>query len=998
MRKSRKKGLIALLLVAVVVAIVLIASSGSGDKGYVVRAIFDNGSFMVQGEQVRIAGANVGEIEEVDVTRPGEVGGYENGKPKVIPGKAVIVMKITDPGFQDFREDASCEIRPQSLIGEKYVDCRPTLPRAPGTQPPPPLREIGSGQPGAGELLLPLENNSSSVDPDLINDIQTLPYAQRFRLIFNELGATLAGRGSDVAAAVKRANPDLRDADRLLQILAEQKNELAQLAVDSERVTRPLAEQRRHVAGFFSNAGAAGQATAERGAELEASLSKFPQFLREFRTTMRNLQGFSDAATPVFQNLDRATPALTEATRNLTPFTAASTVALKSLGNAGEASGPIFRAADPIVKKSRNLARSGVGPTTNLAKFLVSTKKTKGFDNLVDLIYNGTGATNEFDKYGHLIRSLVTLQDCAEYVIAPKSGCHATFDSEGGASAFDSAAVYARIQEELAKRSGGTAATTLGPSTFLNPSAPAEPTPELGEGEAFGLGLGGEAGEAAEEASRRSGPALPSLPRPARPPRLPPRTVKDRSGIQGIASNPVLVGAVTVLVILVAVFLAYNANNGLPFVSTYNLKARVPNAQALVKGNEVRIGGARVGVVKSVKPVELKNGNFAAELSLSLDKVAQPVPVDSTLVIRPRSPLGLKYVQIEPGDSSKGFEAGETIPVSASRPESVDIDEFFSMFNEETRHAIRQNEAGFGNAFAGRGPQLNAAFGSLRKLAESAQAPLANLVAPSTNFAGFWRALQAFNATLAPVAEINGTLFVALDRTFAAFARVSRPYIQETISKGPQTLDTAIADLPAIDPFLQSSERFFAAFEPGSKALADSSPILNAAQVAGIPVLKASPVFQAQLEPTAKALLAFQETPGVFSALNLLIDTNQVLGPPIKFIAPAQSTCNYLTLAFGNVGNALSENNGQANWAGALALEPPTGPNNEGGASSAPANGGSDRANHLHYNPYPNTASPGQSPQECEAGNEPYTKGVTTIGNAPGNQGLETRGQLKEGE
>ena len=219
------------------------------------------------------------------------------------------------------------------------------------------------------------------------------------------------------------------------------------------------------------------------------------------------------------------------------------------------------------------------------------------------------------------------------------------------------------------------------------------------------------------------------------------------------------------------------------------------------------------------------------------------------------------------------------------------------MFDEKTRYAIRKNQAGFGNALAGRGPQLNAAFGSLRKLAESAQEPLANLVAPSTNFGGFWRALAAFNATIAPVAEINGTLFVALDRTFAAFARVSRPYIQETISKGPETLDTAIEDLPAINPFLESSERFFTAFQPGAAALADSSPILNEAEVAGIPVLKASPVFNAQLEPTADALLAFQEAPGVFNGLDLLIDTNKTLDPAIRFIAPAQVTCNYLTIA-----------------------------------------------------------------------------------------------------
>ncbi len=471
--------------------------------------------------------------------------------------------------------------------------------------------------------------------------------------------------------------------------------------------------------------------------------------------------------------------------------------------------------------------------------------------------------------------------------------------------------------------------------------------------------------------------------------------MKDRSGIQGIASNPVLVGAVTVLVILVAVFLAYNANNGLPFVSTYDLKAQVPNAQALVKGNEVRIGGARVGVVKSVVPVQRADGQVAAELSLSLDKIAEPIPVDSKMIIRPRSPLGLKYLQIVPGSSSQGFEAGETIPVSAARPEAVDIDEFFDTFDEKTRYAIRRNEAGFGNALAGRGPQLNAAFGSLRRLAESAQAPLANLVAPSTNFAGFWRALEAFNATLAPVAEINGTLFVALDRTFAAFARVSRPYIQETIAKGPETLDAAIEDLPAINPFLESSERFFTAFRPGARALAESSPVLNAAEVAGIPVLRESPVFQAQLEPTAKALLAFQEAPGVFNGLDLLIDTNDVLNPAIKFIAPAQVTCNYLSLAFGNVANALSESNGRANWAGAISFEAPQGTNSEGGQASAPANG--PGANHLHYNPYPNTASPGQT-RECEAGNEKYLNGRAVIGNVPGNQGITTRGQLKEGE
>lgn len=465
--------------------------------------------------------------------------------------------------------------------------------------------------------------------------------------------------------------------------------------------------------------------------------------------------------------------------------------------------------------------------------------------------------------------------------------------------------------------------------------------------------------------------------------------MKNRSGIQGVASSPVIVGAVTVLVVIVAVFLAYNANNGLPFVSTYNLTARVPNANAIVKGNEVRIGGARVGVVRGVDPVQLENGEVVAELDVRLDKSAEPIPVDSTMIIRPKSPLGLKYLQIVPGKSKEGFEAGDTIPVSAARPEPVDIDQFFNMFDEETRNNIRRSLTGFGNAFAGRGPQINNAFGALRELAESSQGPLRTLAAPSTGFGEFWRALEDLSATVAPVAETQASMFVALDRTFAAFARVSRPYIQETIEKSPETLDAVTADLPEIRPFLNSSARFFTALQPGARAIGRTAPTIDAALRAGIPVLNASPAFNAQLTPTAEALLDFQEAPGVFNGLDLLIDTNKLLGPALRFIAPAQTKCNYLTLAFRNFASVASGSNGVGNWLNVVGFEAPDGPNAESLPSSAPASG--KGKNNLHFNPYPRTAGPGQG-GVCEAGNERYAVGQTVIGRAPDLLGTTTGG------
>jgi phospholipid/cholesterol/gamma-HCH transport system substrate-binding protein len=474
--------LLALGLVAAVVIVVLIASGGGSSDGYRVRAIFDNGGFMVKGEQVRVAGANVGEIESVSVTMPGDVVAYKDGEKVEKPGKAVIVMKITDPGFQDFRQDATCLIRPQSLIGEKFVDCRTTLPRAPGSDPAPPLKEIPDGEAGAGEYLLPLGNNGTSVDPDLINDIQSLPYAQRFRLIFNELGAGLAGRGEDIEVLVKRANPVLRDVDRLFGILSAQRKQLAQLAGDSDEILGPLARERQAVAGFFSNSGAAAEASAEKGPELEEALQKFPTFLVEFRKTMRSLQTFSDAGTPVFEDFGTAAPSLTDATRTLTPFSEALTVSLKSLGNAGEASGPIFREADPVIKKARDLAKSGVKPTGDLAKLLVSLKKTEGWEGLTELIYNTAASLNGFDQYGHFGRTRVTLSNCLEYIARPAGqeggGCAARFNGPGAAEVADtsSSSLYRLLLERSAGQSGGT---------------PAEPGSAIGVGQSDSTGPAG---------------------------------------------------------------------------------------------------------------------------------------------------------------------------------------------------------------------------------------------------------------------------------------------------------------------------------------------------------------------------------------------------------------------------------------------------------------------------------------------------------------------------
>ena len=274
-----------LLAASVLVVFGTGASDGGGD--YRVRAIFMNAFSVIPGEDVKIAGVKVGKIESLDVTPD---------------HKAAVVLRIDRPGFDDFRKDAECTIRPQSLIGEKFVECTPTQPRPENAQPAPKLRKIERG-PGKGQYLLPVTQTSKPVDLDLVNNTLRLPYRERLTIIINELGTGLAGRGGDLRLAIRNADPALKETDKVLRILADQNRTLANLARDSDVILAPLARDRAKVASFVTQAKITSEATAERSSALEQNIAKLPAFLRELTPTMQSLGAFADQATPVFTGL-----------------------------------------------------------------------------------------------------------------------------------------------------------------------------------------------------------------------------------------------------------------------------------------------------------------------------------------------------------------------------------------------------------------------------------------------------------------------------------------------------------------------------------------------------------------------------------------------------------------------------------------------------------------------------------------------------------------------
>jgi ABC-type transporter Mla subunit MlaD len=406
----RRVLVIGTILLASAALVIFATGSGSGGS-YKVRAIFENAFSVIPGEDVKIAGVKVGKIDSLDVT-PQQ--------------KAAVVLDITRQGFQDFRQDATCTIRPQSLIGEKFVECTPTQPRPSGAQPAPPLHKITQGK-GKGQYLLPVDRTSKPVDLDLVNNIMRLPYRERLTILLNELGTGLAGRGADLRQAIVNANPGLQELDKVLEILAGQNRTLARLASDSSTILAPLGRDRARVADFVVKANKVSQASAQRASGIEANIQRFPAFLRQLRPTLTRLGQLSDEMTPVLTDLGSQAPAISRFIIQLGPFSRAGIPALKSLGSASVPGRVALVKARPIVGDLKTFASQALPLSTNLAALTTSLRDTGGIERLMDYLFYQVAAINGYDQFGHYLRAALIVNTCSTYAIQNSPDCTANF-------------------------------------------------------------------------------------------------------------------------------------------------------------------------------------------------------------------------------------------------------------------------------------------------------------------------------------------------------------------------------------------------------------------------------------------------------------------------------------------------------------------------------------------------------------------------------------------
>ncbi len=417
----RRPALIALLLLVLAAGVggTALALGATGDddaQGKTYEIEFDNAFGVTDGGDFKVAGVRAGTTDGLEV----------EGQARPV---AVVKVKITEPGFGDLRRDAHCEIRPQSFIGEYFVQCQP------GTS--------GERIPDGGRV--PVAQTTSTIPLDLVNNIVRRPYVDRLRIIINELGAGLAGRPGDLSAVLRRAHPGLRETNQTLRVLARQTKTIERFVTDADTVVGALARRRKDVSRFVREAGSTAAVAATRRDELAGAFHRLPEFLGELNPYMLRLGELATAQQPVLRDLRGSADQLNTFMTRLPPFADAGGPAFTSLGRASDSGRRAVRATTQELDELGRLARGAPALAKPLRQLLDSIDDRKravdvdpraaatdppapdrthisgqggftGMEAVWNYFYWQALSTNALDDTGHVLRLNVLVDpECSSY-------------------------------------------------------------------------------------------------------------------------------------------------------------------------------------------------------------------------------------------------------------------------------------------------------------------------------------------------------------------------------------------------------------------------------------------------------------------------------------------------------------------------------------------------------------------------------------------------------
>jgi len=394
--------------VAVVVIVALLATSGGNGGMFRVDAVFDTAKGIVPGQLVKIAGARVGSVSDVKlIVLPNA--GYQ----------ARMELSI-DRRFEPFHPDASCQILPEGLISENFVEC------SPGTAG-------GSLAPGStGVPTVPVTHTATPLSLQDVINVFSLPTSQQLGLVLNELGIGTAGRGEDFNQLLQRANPALSQARHVLSIIDAQTGELVNATQQTDGVLARLAGGDRQVREFVDNAATVARTTAVHSTALGMGIQHLPATLRAIDGAMKPIDRVTASGSPLLDELRAAAPGLQTFTSEFPRFAHNAEPALTALGAAADRGLQAIGPAQPVFAHLANFATQAPPVAKLLDDLLVSMRDRGTIELALRLIYEMAVVDGNWDSISHFVTVTVQVnQRCiAENAIGqPGPGCSHSYSA-----------------------------------------------------------------------------------------------------------------------------------------------------------------------------------------------------------------------------------------------------------------------------------------------------------------------------------------------------------------------------------------------------------------------------------------------------------------------------------------------------------------------------------------------------------------------------------------
>ena len=290
-----------IVLAALIAAVVLAALAlfGDGDS-YRVKAVFLNAGQLVPGNQVRVSGAPVGTISDIELNNRAQ---------------AVVTMEV-DGDLAPLHEGSQATIRATSLSGiaNRYISLNP----GPNNED-----EIDDGG------VIDADNTTAPVDFDVLFATLDEDTREGLRNLIRGSGQQYDGRGEDANQSLRYFAPFLSSTTGLTRELALDEEILKQFLVDGSATVSAIAERRDDLEQLVSNTSTTFGAIADESVALRRALELLPGTLRKANTTFVNLRATLD-------DLDKLVAVSKPNTKELEPF---------------------FRALRPLVSAARPTVR-----------------------------------------------------------------------------------------------------------------------------------------------------------------------------------------------------------------------------------------------------------------------------------------------------------------------------------------------------------------------------------------------------------------------------------------------------------------------------------------------------------------------------------------------------------------------------------------------------------------------------------------------------------------